>query len=372
MSKRETLEEFIEKARKIHGDKYDYSLVSLNGNQVKVDIVCPFHGVFQQTPGHHKDGKGCKKCATKENSEKCREVYSDYVKEVFAIHSGKYEYSPLSENSYRPLRIDLKCPEHGWFQMNHSDHKQGKGCSKCAINGRADNRRKSLQQFIDSAREVHGDRYEYSLVEFKGNNIKVSIKCHLHGVFEMTPAAHVLGKQNCPHCANIARQLSRLESTEEFIEKAKLVHGDRYDYSLVNKTKSDLYNVPIICRVHGVFKQTANNHKSGKGCPSCGISGYDQNKPGTFYILKTGSLTKVGITNRKASSRIRSINRTSGENFELHTHIKSEDGSFIYDLEQRILKWLKSIYNNVDSRFDGYTECFVNVDIDKLLQFISN
>lgn len=56
--------------------------------------------------------------------------------------------------------------------------------------------------------------------------------------------------------------------TETFIRKARTVHGDKYDYSKVCYHKA-LEKVDIICREHGVFSQTPNNHLRGKGCRAC-------------------------------------------------------------------------------------------------------
>src|SRR5690606_20623053 len=103
--------------------------------------------------------------------------------------------------------------------------------------------RKTTEQFIVEAKEVHGDKYDYSLVEYKRNSIKVKIICRNHGVFEQIPKAH-LRPQHCPKCHG------RNKSSEDVISEFKSVHGNKYDYSnLVYKNTVD--KMAIICKKHG-------------------------------------------------------------------------------------------------------------------------
>ena len=125
----------------------------------------------------------------------------------------------------------------------------------------------TTEEFIERARETHGDIYDYSLVDYKGNKIKVKIICKKHGMFEQVPYAHISNKSGCPKCKfEKSSEIQRL-STEEFIEKARETHGDIYDYSLVDyinaKTK-----IKIICKKHGIFEQIPDNHiRKHYGCP---------------------------------------------------------------------------------------------------------
>jgi len=133
-------------------------------------------------------------------------------------------------------------------------------------------RRLTTEQFIEKAKAVHGDKYDYSLVEYKNNKTKVKIKCHIHGIFKQRPNDH-LNNHGCPKCKTEYVKLYTISNSNKFIEKAKVVHGDKYDYSLVeyrnNKTK-----VKIVCPEHGVFEQRPDSHLNDKGCPKC-IGLYD-------------------------------------------------------------------------------------------------
>ncbi len=120
--------------------------------------------------------------------------------------------------------------------------------------------------FISKAIEVHGDRYDYSLVEYIKSRIKVKIRCYKHGIFKQTPNKHLM-EQGCPKCARELKHYNEL-TTESFIAKAKEIHGDKYDYSLVEYKKSR-FKVKIICHKHGIFEQTPNNHLMKMKCIKC-------------------------------------------------------------------------------------------------------
>lgn len=123
-------------------------------------------------------------------------------------------------------------------------------------------RRKTTDEFILDAREVYGDRYVYDYVDYKANNIKVSIVCKIHGSFDIRPSDHLNG-QGCSACGGTKRK-----TTSEFICDAVTVHNNFYDYSLVNY-KNNRSKVKIICQYHGVFLQKPDDHLRGNGCPVC-------------------------------------------------------------------------------------------------------
>ena len=258
-------EEFIKKAKEVHGDKYDYSKVEYINCKTKVCIICPIHGEFWQTPEKHLQGKGCKECG-KIKSSLSRLLNNDiFISRAKKVHGDKYDYSKVEYvNIY--TKVCIICPIHGEFWQTPNDHLNNKnGCPKCC-----NNVKKDTIQFIKEAKEVHGDKYDYSKVEYINAKTKVRIICPIHGEFWQKPNNH-LYKQGCPKCAN------KNITTNEFIEQAKEVHGDKYDYSKVeyinNRTK-----VCIICPIHGEFWQLPNNHLQGKGCKDCGRISFSINK----------------------------------------------------------------------------------------------
>ncbi|MBR6516657.1 MAG: hypothetical protein IKT40_07340 [Bacilli bacterium] len=130
--------------------------------------------------------------------------------------------------------------------------------------------RKTTEEFIKEARLRHGDKYDYSKVNYINTHTKICIICPIHGEFYQIPKLHISGSK-CPKCSYIERGDKCRKTFEEFIKDAKLIHGDKYDYSKVEyinaKTK-----VCIVCPKHGEFLQTPNDHLIGKGCPICNES----------------------------------------------------------------------------------------------------
>ncbi len=129
----------------------------------------------------------------------------------------------------------------------------------------------SLNEIVKRARNVHGDRYDYSKVNYIRYDTKIKIKCQQHGEFEQTPANHINNKSGCPKCACVGRPQNTSHTTKRFIQKAKQVHGNVYDYSSV-EYKNTHTHVTIICSKHGDFVQRPVKHLGGTNCPKCSFS----------------------------------------------------------------------------------------------------
>lgn len=152
------------------------------------------------------------------------------------------------------------------------------------------NRLEKIQQFtkefIEKGTQLHNDKYDYSKVEYINSRTKVKIICPVHGEFEQLPSSHLQGN-GCPKCARewtdvhkenhcISARQSRGMTTEEWIERAKQVHGDKYDYSLTTYVNQRT-KVKIICPIHGEFEQNADSHIRGIGCRLCGLESDNHN-----------------------------------------------------------------------------------------------
>lgn len=128
---------------------------------------------------------------------------------------------------------------------------------------------KTTEQFIEESKRVYGDKYDYSKTVYVSNKTKVIIICPIHGEFIQTPTGHLYG-YGCPKCrSRYKRTRPRRLNTNEFIEKSKLIHGDKYDYSKVNYV-NNRYKVIINCPIHGEFLQAPCKHLAGQGCKECG------------------------------------------------------------------------------------------------------
>ena len=260
-TKRLTTEQFIEKAQKVHGDKYDYSKVEYINSHSKVCIICKEHGEFWQKPNHHLHGCGCPKCKGEKIKNRCRKTVEQFIADAKNIHGTKYDYSKVDYKG-NSIKVCIICKEHGEFWQKPLDHLHGHGCPKC----KGENSNLTTEEFIKRAKEVHGDRYDYSKVEYKGTKIKVCIICPIHGEFWQLPILHLKG-HGCIRCNNGSKPMTQ----EEFIEKAREIHGNKYDYSKVKYERSDK-KVAIICPKHGEFFQTPHAHLRKAGCPICSES----------------------------------------------------------------------------------------------------
>ncbi len=264
MPKRSTVEEFIAKAHETHGEKYDYSQVVYNNNRTKVCIICPEHGEFWQTPDKHTMGHKCPSCSILEVHATQRNTLEGFITKAREIHGEKYDYSKV-EYKGNKVKVCITCPEHGDFWQVPNSHLSKRGCPVCGRLSTSNGLRMTGSSFILKARKVHGDKYDYSKVEYISSQTKVKIICPEHGVFEQIPAMHLF-ENGCPKCGII--KAHPFKSTNEFIEDAKRIHGDKYGYS---KTEyiSVFKPVVITCLKHGDFNQTPNSHLHGHGCPRC-------------------------------------------------------------------------------------------------------
>lgn len=189
MPKKYTINDYILKAKSIHGDLYDYSLVNYIGIKIPIVICCEIHGPFLQRPDHHIMGAGCPKCGGRLLLSR-----EQFIKKSNIIHNFKYCYDKvIYKNNY--TKVEIICIEHGsWYQIPNS-HLQGNGCPKCA--GKI---RLTQEEFIDRAKIIHNNKYNYNLVNYINAKIKVKIICIKHGVFAQTPDAHLQGF-GCRKCS---------------------------------------------------------------------------------------------------------------------------------------------------------------------------
>lgn len=182
-----------------------------------------------------------------------------FIERAREAHGDKFDYSKVEYTNARG-EISIICPHHGEFTQKAYLHLGGNGCHKCAKTGKRD-----AESFINKSREVHGNRYDYSKVEYVNNRSKVAIICPVHGEFLQTPKGHQSGR-GCRRCSGAV-------PPEDLKTRALEVHGDRYDYSATNfRIAHQEKPVAIICRIHGPFSMGLKNHIiSAQGCPSCGL-----------------------------------------------------------------------------------------------------
>jgi hypothetical protein len=204
MSKKLTTEEFIQKAKQIHNDKYDYSKVEYINTHTKICIICPEHGEFWQTPDNHLHDRGCSKC-----TDNYKPTTKEFIQKAIDIHGHKYDYSKVNYIN-NETKIIIICSKHGHFlqrPLNHICLKNG--CPKCETTYL-----KTSQEFIQKAIDIHGHKYNYSKVNYINCNVKICIICLKHGEFWQTPHHHLEGS-NCPKCQRSKGE----EQIEKYLQK---------------------------------------------------------------------------------------------------------------------------------------------------------
>jgi hypothetical protein len=198
-----------------------------------------------------------KKTSLEEFAEKSREVHGD-----------RYDYIEIiySQAKYPKVIIVFMCIKHNTkCQQNMVSHFGGfEYCPKCIMEIKT-------KEFIEDAILVHGDEYDYSLVEYINETTKVKIMCEHHGIFEQTPQGHIKKKEGCSKCATE----KRTGTLEQFIDKAHEIHENKYDYSLAVYVNSST-KLKIICPRHTIFEQTPNQHLRDHGCSKCPKAGFSK------------------------------------------------------------------------------------------------
>ena len=238
-------------------------------------------------PVLHRYGAKCPKCCGRNRTTE------EFIQQARIVHGSKYDYSKTIY-TYGRKKVTITCPEHGDFEQTASEHIGGKGCQKCANNVPI-----SEIEFLKRARGKYGNKFDYTLMKYQDYRTPVTIICPEHGEFTLTPMYHLTYSMGCVACSRDKMSKEMSMTTEEFIERAVYVHGDRYDYSKVNYINSN-YKVDIICKKHNLlFSQDPTSHLSGCGCPKCNaskmelriwrmleIKGIDQVHQKTFEWLK--------------------------------------------------------------------------------------
>ena len=200
MAPKSTTSEFIQKAERVHGDRFDYSLVSYINNTTKVLIRCRKHGEFLQNPSSHLSGRiGCTECVKEKTSESRSSNTEEFIKKSKAIHGDKYDYSKVQYvKNY--MKVTIICKRHGEFQQTPQTH-LGHGCPSCKKTKLSEDRAFTTDDFIERAEIVHRQKYFYHLVDYVNAHTKVTIECPYHGYFDQVPMNHLKG-HGCDKCAH--------------------------------------------------------------------------------------------------------------------------------------------------------------------------
>lgn len=260
-------EEWLRRFASRHGNTYDYRDVEISGATAKVTIICRKHGPFQQSPTDHALGRGCRKCANEGNGLKFRRTMAQVISRFRCVHGDAYDYSTVTDADLGTGKVTITCREHGPFEQLISSHLGGHGCRKCYDATIGERSIKPWHEMLEAFTEAHGDRYCYSESSYQNAKSRVTIVCKDHGPFDQVAADHAAG-HGCPACARVTTSNARREGDEYFLEKAKALGDNKYEYRRVVRSGRTT-RIEIICPDHGPFMQIAGDHYRGNGCPAC-------------------------------------------------------------------------------------------------------
>lgn len=362
-------DQFIQRAKQIHDNKYDYSKSIYVRGAVHVTIGCPTHGDFPQRAYDHLRNSGCPKCGREKIGKTLKFTKEEFIDRAKLVHRTLYDYTEVSYINSN-TKIEIICKNHGSFLQYPSDHLRKSGCPQCS-----GGKKRNTQTFIIDAKEIHGDIYDYSLVEFKNVHTNVKIICQIHGEFQTLPKLHLSNKRGCPMCSKEKCTTRRRKTMDAFLAEAKEIHGDTYNYEKVIYKTTDT-PVSIVCKEHGEFNQRPSNHLYGANCPKCvkgkgkGLGGYsdeyfinhilERNIPAMIYVTEItcndDRFYKLGITKNDLKSRYQKGRIPEDANITpIIEHKTTLFNAFLQ--EQYLLRCLHKHRYFPNIKFPGHTEC---------------
>lgn len=382
MSRKISQTEFLEEARTIHGLRYDYSQSIYQGRNINLTITCRKHGPFNQQPSSHIGQKaGCPKCS-REVRQGPRISTDEFAVKARAIHGNKYDYSKAVFTGAKQ-EILIGCPDHGLFKQMAQGHLAGRGCPECGKIVAAKTPRKcyTTERFLESAKKVHGELYDYSLVTFMRSVDEVKIICPKHGVFEQLPYTHLRGA-GCQKCvgAKIAKKNVGF-TPAAFIAKCQELHP-ALDFCQTKYINRRLM-VSVSCQQHGAMYILPSTLLRGHGCPKCTQAGFagkatgwtrskwvarQEGRPAVLYVFKLQGdeehFYKVGITYMPKQRIAQFPYKT-----EVVYLFSSQDAASIYNLERTVKAKFKHLRYRPLKSFAGQQECYSSAeDIKQYLQ----
>lgn len=332
-----TTEEFIKKARTIHGDRFIYDKVKYISTNTKIIIICKKHGEFLQTPNSHLQGKGCFSCK--------RKSHNDFIEQAILVHGDTYNYEKTRYIGSLK-KVTIICKTHGEFSQLPNNHLKGNGCKKCASTIASNKQARSQKEFIVLAVSKHGNKYNYSLVKYINCYTKISIICPIHGEFFQLPQAHLSG-QGCSKCRDLLFSNVRTKNTEYFIKNAKKIHKNKYEYIKTSYVKFDS-PLCITCPEHGDFWQYPGNHIKGSGCPKCGYqTSKSKNEELCYTILKERFSQFEFVPNDREKLKGMGSN---GGNLEIDIIVKDKHGNELLYIEWNGVHWHKQPHMKIHDK----------------------
>jgi hypothetical protein len=210
-----------------------------------------------------------------------------FIEKAKLVHGDKYGYS-LVEYVDSKTKVLIICDKHfpSGFLQTPTGHLTNRGCMQCGLDKICLLSTKTTEKFIEEGNLKYNNKFDYSQVEYINAKIPVKIICPIHSEFYQVPYVHLNVNHGCPKCGNLAIRDKKILTTQEFIDKANLVHNFEYDYSQVEYVNT-LTKIKIICPKCGIFEQSPLGHLKGDRCNKC-----YKNKQLTTNIFKERAINK--------------------------------------------------------------------------------
>jgi hypothetical protein len=223
--RRVSFEEFQSKADEIHRAKYQYDQESYSKISAKVKIQCLEHGWFeQQADAHLNQRQGCPDCGRNSQIEKRQLGIDTFLERVKKVHGLKYDYSQVHYVN-QTKKVTIICPIHGAFNQEPQNHLTGSACPQCAIIDQHKLQMKEVEDFVQDSIKTHGEKYDYSQVDYQGGKKMVKLICPKHGEFFQTPNNHQRGN-GCPNCNSSKGE----EQIKRFLESHQIAFIQQHTF----------------------------------------------------------------------------------------------------------------------------------------------
>ena len=204
ISRRYTLEDFKKRAINRYGGKYSYKRLEYTNNVFgHIVFDCPEHGEQKQSVTNHlRSVHGCDACSIKSTGLLARYTLDTFAEKAGAVHGDKYIYVGLDYDSV-PFKVRYVCQEHGLQDQIGGNHIQGQGCPSCGRLAAALAKRYTFDEYVEKAREAHGDTYKYLSLDYEEDTeytfARVTFTCDKHGEQMQRAKDHLVGS-GCPDC----------------------------------------------------------------------------------------------------------------------------------------------------------------------------
>ena len=334
-----TTEQFIKKAKEVHGDLYDYSKVDYKGSRTKVEIVCNTHGVFEQRPDTHLGGAHCYKCGKEKMGKGNRFKKEEVINKATEIHKGLYDYSLIEEYTGCRNKYPIICKKHGVFNMRFDTHLMQRGCPKCGFEIKAKNTLIPQEDVLKRYKIVHNEKYNYPDFEYKGSEFKIKVECPTHGVFEQYSKQHMKGN-GCPKC--VATESKAEIEIRDFISKnVEIIYSDRT--ILKSKREIDIFipSKKLAIEYNGLYWHSENfientyHLDKTEDCLKQDIKLIHIFEDEWIYkkeVVKSRLLNLIGFSENKIYARnceIKEVNSKEASEFLDENHIQGKVGAKI-------------------------------------------